>query len=53
LFSLQDLELRLDLGSGSPLRGAKNGNQLGGKCQMTGGERQPLRFDLLTVIALY
>ena len=52
LFSLQHLELRLELASGTPLRRAKQRDQFGGQRQVVGSEGQPLGHDFLTVIAL-
>jgi hypothetical protein len=53
VFSLQGLELPLDLRSGPPLCRAKDGNELGSKCQIPGSKWQPFRLDFLTVITLH
>jgi hypothetical protein len=52
VFSLQDLELRLELASGTPLRRTKQPNQFRGKGEVVSIEWQPLGHDFLTVIAL-
>jgi hypothetical protein len=52
LFPLQDLELRLERASGTPLRRAKQRDQFSGTREVVGTESQPRGHDFLTMIAL-